>query len=216
MEHSKSIGSLLVRRYDPRDWQQMLSIYTDGVMEMVVDTAFRGLKYHPESLLLYFLFTVVLCARYYYSRMVICSLLERVVSTDLKDIDKYMNSPDHCLWVAELNGQVVGMVAAHGNQTTRTVTLLRMSVDKRFRKCGIGFTLGQTFLQYAVAQEYYTATLGTTAYSPAAHHLYKRLGFHLVGTTNGYNTAGTTPSVLQRIFYRVRHHHYKLDLQSLD
>ncbi|KAM9792584.1 N-acetylaspartate synthetase-like [Neosynchiropus ocellatus] len=159
---------------------------------------------------------IVLCARYYYSRMVICSLLDEVVSTDLKDTDKYKNSPDHCLWVAELDGQVVGMVAAHGNQTTRSVELNRMSVDKRFRKCGIGMALGRKFLEYAVAQKYDIATLGTTAYSPAAHQLYKRLGFHLVGTINGYNTTGTTASVLQRIFYRVRHHYYELDLQSLN
>lgn len=50
--HSKH-RSVFVREYEPADYAKVLSIFYDGLMEMIPDTAFRALKHHPESLLLY-------------------------------------------------------------------------------------------------------------------------------------------------------------------
>lgn len=44
---------LLVRKFEPKDNRVVQHIFYDGLMEMVPDTAFRGLRHHPESLLLY-------------------------------------------------------------------------------------------------------------------------------------------------------------------
>lgn len=129
-----------------------------------------------------------------------------------------MSFPDtsgSCFWVAELNGKVVGIVAAVGHQELGgAVELRRMAVDQNVRQQGIGFALGQKVLDFAEANKCPSVFLGTTAYTPASHRLYKRLGFHSVGVTNGYVTPGARSSLLEKIFYRVCHHHYSLNLEN--
>lgn len=120
-----------------------------------------------------------------------------------------------CFWVAELKGKVVGIVAAVGHQKLGdAVELRRMAVDQNLRQQGIGFALGQKVLEFAEANKCSSVFLGTTAYTPAAHKLYKRLGFRCVGVTNGYVTPGARSSFLEKIFYRVSHHHYILNLEN--
>lgn len=59
MQAHKANGNLtedrtvVMRRYTPSDNREVLRIFQEGMMEMVADTAFRGLLYHPESQLLY-------------------------------------------------------------------------------------------------------------------------------------------------------------------
>ncbi|XP_037619422.1 N-acetylaspartate synthetase-like [Sebastes umbrosus] len=226
--------TLVVRQFELADKPEIEQIFYEGTMEMVADTAFRGLTHHPESLLLYTAMTVVcfvvtmcwwvivllpavvVCGRYFYSRRVINRYLEQSMSTDMGDMEGfYLNSPDRCLWVAVLEGKVVGIVAAVGRQKPGVaVELRRMSVDRNCRRCGVGVALGRKVLEFAVTHGYSYVVLGTTAYLPAAHKLYKRLGFRCVGVTNGYVTPGATGSLLESIFYRVCHHHYSLDVQN--
>lgn len=47
------LQNLVVREFEPADKQEVQQLFHDGMMEMVADTAFRGLRHHPESLLLY-------------------------------------------------------------------------------------------------------------------------------------------------------------------
>lgn len=47
------LGSLVVREYEPADKEQVHLKFKEGLMEMIPDTAFRGLRHHPESVLLY-------------------------------------------------------------------------------------------------------------------------------------------------------------------
>ncbi|XP_059187627.1 N-acetylaspartate synthetase-like [Centropristis striata] len=89
-----------------------------------------------------------------------------------------------------------------------------MCVDQSCRRCGVGVALGLKVLEFAATHGYSSVVLGTTAYSPAAHQLYQRLGFRCVGVTNGYITPGARRSFLTQIFYRVRHHHYSLDVHN--
>lgn len=46
-------GAVVVREYEPADNAQVLAIFQEGLLEMVPDTAFRALRHHPESVLLY-------------------------------------------------------------------------------------------------------------------------------------------------------------------
>lgn len=118
-------------------------------------------------------------------------------------------SDTSCLWVAVLAGKVVGVVAAVSQQKSGgAVELRRMSVDRSCRRCGVGMALGRKVLEFAVAHGYSSVVLGTTAYTHATHQLYQRLGFRCVGVTNGHVTPGARSSLLERVFYRVRHHHY--------
>lgn len=112
---------------------------------------------------------------------------------------------------------MVGTVAAVKEQKSDGVVILRrMAVDHDYRRRGIGIALGQKFLEFAVANKCSSVVLGTTAYTPAAHKLYQKLGFRRVGVTNGYVTPGFRLSLLEKIFYRVSHHHYALNLQNGD
>ncbi|XP_062292855.1 N-acetylaspartate synthetase-like [Scomber scombrus] len=226
--------TIVVREFEPADKLQVQQIFSEGLMEMIPDTALRGLRHHPESLLLYSIMTVVcfvitmcwwvigllpafvLCGRYFFSSRVIHGYLEQAMSTDMGDIEEfYMKSPDSRLWVAALEGKVVGVVAAVGQQKPSSVELKRMSVDRSCRRSGVGVALGRKVLEFAVTHRYSTVVLGTTAYTPAAHQLYKGLGFRCVEVTNGFVTPGARWSLLERIFYRVRHHHYSLDVQNI-
>lgn len=44
---------MVVREFEAADKDQAQLIFYEGLMEMVPDTAFRGLRHHPKSLLLY-------------------------------------------------------------------------------------------------------------------------------------------------------------------
>uniref|UniRef100_A0A3Q3C0Q3 N-acetylaspartate synthetase n=1 Tax=Haplochromis burtoni TaxID=8153 RepID=A0A3Q3C0Q3_HAPBU len=110
----------------------------------------------------------------------------------MADIDKILSvycllAPGSCFWVAVLEGKVVGTVAAVGQQKESgdAVVLQRMSVDQRYRKCGVGVVLGREVLEFAAHHGYSSVFLGTTAYAPAAHRLYQRLGFCCVGSPTG-------------------------------
>ncbi|KAJ0033374.1 hypothetical protein NQD34_000481, partial [Periophthalmus magnuspinnatus] len=190
------IQKVVVREFEVRDEKEVQRIFSEGMEEMVIDTAFRGLRHHPESLLLYLAITVsclwvswcpwlivflpvaILCARYFYSLRTTNSYTKRALSTDMANIEHfYMRAPGSCLWVALLDGVVVGLVAAM-KRSLEVVELKRMSVDRRYRCCGVGMALGQKVLEFASSQKYSKVILGTTNYTPAAHNLYRRLGFH--------------------------------------
>ncbi len=47
------LQTIVVREFEPADKPEVQRIFYEGLMEMVPDTAFRGLRHHPESLLLY-------------------------------------------------------------------------------------------------------------------------------------------------------------------
>lgn len=47
------LQTIAVREFEPVDKPEVQRIFYEGLMEMVPDTAFRGLIHHPESLLLY-------------------------------------------------------------------------------------------------------------------------------------------------------------------
>lgn len=49
----KASKRVVVREYEPADNAPVMAIFYDGLMEMVPDTAFRALRHHPESVLLY-------------------------------------------------------------------------------------------------------------------------------------------------------------------
>uniref|UniRef100_G3UH63 N-acetylaspartate synthetase n=1 Tax=Loxodonta africana TaxID=9785 RepID=G3UH63_LOXAF len=155
------------------DQEAARRIFYDGIMERIPNTAFRGLRQHPRTQLLYALLAALCFAvtrsllltcllpvgllglRYYYSHKVILAYLECALHTDMADIEQYyMKPPGSCFWVAVLDGNVVGIVAARGHEEDNTVELLRMSVDSRFRGKGIAKALGRKVLEFALVHNY--------------------------------------------------------------
>ncbi|NXK75141.1 NAT8L synthetase, partial [Amazona guildingii] len=153
--------------------------------------------------------------RYYFSRKVILHYLDCALHTDMSDIEQYyMKPPGSCFWVAVLDGNVVGIVAARGNEEDNTVELRRMSVDSNYRGKGIAKALGRKVLEFAMLNNYSSVVLGTTAVKMAAHRLYESLGFKHVGVVEHYTLPGMTRSLLERMFFQLRYHRYRLQLRE--
>uniref|UniRef100_A0A8C5WYF3 N-acetylaspartate synthetase n=1 Tax=Laticauda laticaudata TaxID=8630 RepID=A0A8C5WYF3_LATLA len=226
-------AGLSIRPFHPAEGEAARRIFYEGILERVPNTAFRGLKDQPLAQLLYAAMAVIcfvmtksllltcclpiflMGMRYYFSRKVILSYLECALNTDMSDIEQYyMKSPGSCFWVAVLNGNVVGIVAARGNEEDNTVELRRMSVDSKYRGKGIAKALGRKVLEFAVLNNYSSVVLGTTAVKVAAHKLYESLGFKHVGLVEHYSLPGMTHSILEQIFFQLRYHRYCLQLRE--
>ncbi|XP_061485778.1 N-acetylaspartate synthetase [Rhineura floridana] len=222
-----------IREFHPCDQEVVRRIFYEGIMERIPNTAFRGLKDQPFTQLVYGTMAVIcfvvtksllltcclpiflMGMRYYFSRKVILSYLECALNTDMSDIEQYyMKSPGSCFWVAVLNGNVVGIVAARGNEEDNTVELRRMSVDSKYRGKGIAKTLGRKVVEFAIVNNYSSIVLGTTAVKVAAHKLYESLGFKHVGVVEHYALPGMTHSILERMFFQLRFHRYCLQLRE--
>ncbi|XP_058157485.1 N-acetylaspartate synthetase [Dasypus novemcinctus] len=222
-----------IREFRAAEQEAARRIFYDGIRERIPNTAFRGLRQHPRTQLLYALLAALCFAatrsllltsllpaallglRYYYSRKVILAYLDCALHSDMADIEHYyMKPPGSCFWVAVLDGHVVGIVAARGRAEDNTVELLRMSVDSRFRGKGIAKALGRKVLEFALLHDYSAVVLGTTAVKVAAHKLYESLGFRHMGASDRYVLPGMTLSLAERLFFQVRYHRYRLQLRE--
>ncbi|KAM6447873.1 N-acetylaspartate synthetase isoform 3-T5 [Liasis olivaceus] len=148
-------------------------------------------------------------------------ILERIPNTAFRGLKDqpltqllYGAMAGSCFWVAVLNGNVVGIVAARGNEEDNTVELRRMSVDSKYRGKGIAKALGRKVLEFAMVNNYSSVVLGTTAVKVAAHKLYESLGFKHVGVVEHYSLPGMTHSILEQIFFQLRYHRYCLQLRE--
>ncbi|XP_052000055.1 N-acetylaspartate synthetase [Xyrauchen texanus] len=224
---------VFIREFEHSDREEVRRIFNEGIMERIPNSAFRGLKQQTRTQFIY-AFLTVMCyvmsksytltfctpfilmgARYYYSRKVILNYLDCALHTDMADIEAYYMRPTgSCFWVAVLQGQVVGIVAAQGREDDNTVELRRMSVDSRFRGKGIAKALGRRVLEFAMLNNYSSVVLGTTAVKMAAHKLYESLGFRRVGETENYMLPGMTRSPLERLFFQIRYSRYRLQLHE--
>ncbi|XP_044151426.1 LOW QUALITY PROTEIN: N-acetylaspartate synthetase [Bufo gargarizans] len=224
---------LYIREFQPSDQETARRIFYEGIKERIPSSAFRGLKYQPLLQCIYALLTLIcfvvtnslvlaccmpiilLGMRYYYSRKIILHHLECALRTDMSDIEQYyMKQPGSCFWVAVLEGKVVGIVAARGNEEDNVVELRRMSVDSNYRGKGIAKALGRRVLEFAMLNHYSSIVLGTTAVKIAAHKLYESLGFKHVGVVEHHTVPGMTHSLLERMFFQLRYHRYCLQLRE--
>ncbi|XP_067117941.1 N-acetylaspartate synthetase [Osmerus mordax] len=224
---------VFIREFERTDHVEVRRIFYEGIMERIPNTAFRGLKQQTETQFIYVVLTlmcfvvtqslaltccapiILMGARYYYSRKVILNYLDYALQTDMADIEEYYMKPTgSCFWVAVLEGQVVGIVAAQGREDDNTVELRRMSVDSRFRGKGIAKVLGRRVLEFAVLNNFAAVVLGTTAVKMAAHKLYESLGFRRTGESEVYRLPGMSCSPLERVFFQIRYHRYRLQLRE--
>ncbi|KAG9274444.1 N-acetylaspartate synthetase [Astyanax mexicanus] len=224
---------VFIRDFQREDYAEVRRIFNEGIMERIPNSAFRGLKQQSHTQFLYAVLTVMcfvmtksvtltcctpfilMGARYYYSRKVIFNYLDCALHTDMADIEAYYMKPTGSrFWVAVLEGQVVGIVAAQGREEDNTVELRRMSVDSRFRGKGIAKALGRRVLEFAMLNNYSAVVLGTTAVKMAAHKLYESLGFQKVDESEDYTLPGMSRSFFERLFFQIRYSRYRLQLHE--
>jgi GNAT superfamily N-acetyltransferase len=104
---------------------------------------------------------------------------------DLRNIERDYLRPGSNFWVAEADGDLVGMVAAQ-RIDDRTGRLRRMRVTGEWRRKGLATSLLRTVEEFCRDQGYSRLILDTTEQQTAAHRLYEGAGF----TRTGERTLG--------------------------
>ena len=198
----------MIRKYKQSDSQQCRHLFETGLRE--VNNSFRtnilktfwkpcvvfGLLTALASILLSLwaaplcLLFMCLCISFVEVKIIRASEIvgdteiDSALSTDLADFENYyMDGEGSCMWVAELRGQVVGMVAlVHTqNHDPGTTELQRMSVAQAIRGRGVAAKLIKKLVLFARWRHYNRVILGTKSSYCAAVRLYHKCGFKLIG-----------------------------------
>ena len=112
------------------------------------------------------------------------------MKTDLKDIEKWYMSDEGChMWVAELFGQVVGMVALRHNESHEpgVFELQRMYVVPSYKRMGIGKQMLTEVIKHAKKHRMKMIILTTSTIEAPAIQLYRKYGFKLVPSNCSVN-----------------------------
>lgn len=188
-----------IRKYKESDHQRVLDLYSQGVNEHAPNTYRHILKLPRTQVLLLgvplalFLGTgswllalmaglTLLAALRFLAKFPWTQYVDHCLDTDMSDITKtYLSERGSCFWVAESEGQVVGMVGAlPAEQPTlrkKQLQLFHMSVASECRGQGIAKALVRTLLQFARDQGYSEVVLATTMLQQSALGLYQSMGF---------------------------------------
>ncbi|XP_039397033.1 N-acetyltransferase family 8 member 3-like isoform X1 [Mauremys reevesii] len=191
-----------IRQYEDGDYEAVRTMFSHGIREHAPAGYIHMMK-HPQTQLLFLgLFLAVLAG----SGSLLVSLLallltliggwfciwslwtdyvQQSLRNDLLDIRRtYLEAADTCLWVAEAEGVVVGMVAAvlpeDPSERGRALELKRISVGREHRGRGIGRALGRTVIRFAQERGYSAVVLSTSIVQYSALQLYESLGFQRV------------------------------------
>ncbi|XP_077983355.1 N-acetylaspartate synthetase-like [Glandiceps talaboti] len=189
-------GDIVIRSFSSGDEDDVLTMFLAGRKTVIFDLYKRQFNFKSVWICLV-TGVVVSCLLWpYVSLFVIITIMavfyflsfkyEHMYAnirlrTDLQDITNYYNKPRHHFWVAEHNGTVVGSVSVREDGTDpMKAELLTMNVKNGYRRLGIGNTLVDTVVEFAVKNHYRELFL-TTLFSMAAPRImYERKGFTLV------------------------------------
>ena len=116
--------------------------------------------------------------------------VESSLADDLADISfHYLRSPGGHFWVAEVEGQIKGMVGIQ-RKDEREAELRRMSVAGDARRQGIGWALLKTTDSFCREQGYQQIRLTTVTLLQPAIAMYIRFGYRLIGEEQYGEIAG--------------------------
>ncbi|XP_049641063.1 putative N-acetyltransferase 8B [Suncus etruscus] len=197
------MASYHIRKYREPDHEQIVGLYSKSILEHA-PTTFHHLLKLPRTLVLLLggplsvlllsgswpltvlAFLLLLTALKYFAKKPWSQYIVMSLNTDMSDISKYYFSErGSCFWVAESEGQVVGMVGALPvkEPALRRVhlELLHMCVDLGHRGQGIAKALVKTVLQFGQDEGYRAIVLSTTSMQHSALALYQGLGFQKTG-----------------------------------
>lgn len=101
---------------------------------------------------------------------------EAYVANGLAEFIQSFNPDKDRLWLAEMNGEIIGSIAVVG--LSRVEAQLRwFLVHPDYRGLGLGKELMKEALQFCQERKYRTVFLWTTSELSVASHLYTRFGF---------------------------------------
>ncbi len=101
---------------------------------------------------------------------------------DLDNVEEaYFDDERHHFWVAELKGQVIGMIGV-GSDEPHTAEIRRLRVEPTHQSGPIAHTLLETALQHCKISGYLKVRLDTRFERSAALEHFERAGFQHTGT----------------------------------
>uniref|UniRef100_A0A8C3FQB2 N-acetyltransferase domain-containing protein n=2 Tax=Chrysemys picta bellii TaxID=8478 RepID=A0A8C3FQB2_CHRPI len=191
-----------IRQYEDGDYEAVRTMFGRGIMEHTPAAFIYMLKCPQAQLLFLGLFLAVLAASgsllvsllalllgltggWFCSRSLWTDYVQQSLRNDLLDIRRtYLEAADSCLWVAEAEGSVVGMVGAvlpdDPSESGHALELKRMSVGREHRGRGIGRALCRTVIRFAQEHGYSAVVLSTSMVHYSAQQLYESMGFRRV------------------------------------
>ncbi|KAM3937025.1 putative N-acetyltransferase camello [Leptodactylus fuscus] len=200
------MADIFIRPYESRDYDLVRDLFAHGMMDYVPSACIFLLKRHPVQMTILVLFITfyLLFQSYLLSLLVVGALLaggrlflifsiQRFIDitykADLHNIDEsYMLKHNSCFWVAEVNGEVIGMVGVQPVQGSQSeVELRRLSVAKDHQRKGIARRLCLHVIDFARQRGYKHVNLNTSTMQRAAHKLYRNMGFRRTGSRPSAN-----------------------------
>uniref|UniRef100_A0A8C3RXP7 N-acetyltransferase domain-containing protein n=1 Tax=Chelydra serpentina TaxID=8475 RepID=A0A8C3RXP7_CHESE len=191
-----------VRQYEDGDYERVRAIFAQGITEHAPASYIHMLKRPQAQLPFLGLFLAVLAASgsllvslvalllalaggWLYIRSLWADYVQQSLRSDLLHIRRtYLEAADSCLWVAEAEGAVVGMVGAilpeNPSERGRALELKRMSVRREHRGRGIARELCRTVVRFAQERGYGAVVLSTSMVQYSAQQLYESMGFQRV------------------------------------
>ncbi|MGD0387871.1 MAG: GNAT family N-acetyltransferase [Tepidisphaeraceae bacterium] len=117
------------------------------------------------------------CRKLYVEGLLGGKLAENDTGLDIDDIDAvYMHTAGNHFWVAEIGGQIVGMIGVqHHDQGVGQVRRLR--VAQAHRRRGIGSALLETAITFCRENQCLKVALDTFTERSAAVEMFQKLGF---------------------------------------
>lgn len=107
--------------------------------------------------------------------------IQESLNDDLADISaSYMSGPANHFWVADVDGEVKGMVGVQW-RSKEEAELRRMSVASTARRQGIGLMLLETVEAFCRDRGHQRVRLTTVSLLAPAIVMYRRFGFRLTG-----------------------------------
>ena len=117
------------------------------------------------------------CRKLYVEGLLGGKLAENDTALDIDDINAvYMHTAGNHFWVAEIRGQIVGMIGVqHHDQGVGQVRRLRVAREHRRR--GIGSALLETAITFCRENQYLKVALDTFTERSAVVEMFQKLGF---------------------------------------
>jgi ribosomal protein S18 acetylase RimI-like enzyme len=117
------------------------------------------------------------CMRLYYEGLIGGKIAPNDTASDIEDIPAaYFSSPGNHFWVAEVDGQAIGMIGVQmHDKGVGEIRRLRVAVN--YRRRGIGSALVETALRFCEEEQYLKVKLDTFWDYEAAVKLFEKFRF---------------------------------------
>lgn len=153
--------TLNIRTFQPADAAAVRDLFSQGLLDFVSDGAYGVFDMGYEEPM-----------REY---------IRHSLADDLADISaSYFNEPGGHFWVAEVDGQIKGMVGIQ-RRTQEEAELRRMSVAADSRRHGIGGKLLETAEAFCGRKGYCRIRLTSVSLLQPAIAMYRKYGYQQVG-----------------------------------